>query len=409
MVLLDTMASSSGETDEGLLPTEVDASRKTSSFEALPKEIRLMIYSYLIPLNDEVLPFPTPKERHELLAGDGRPPEERLYMPEGHEYHPMPSSEVLKYAHEYEYIGLLAVSKGIRDEVAAILFGSNTWRISTLENGYWGTEAEFWRAHASRIRVLDTQFTWRDVDPIRLEYWRSCAPHGRSGHNWLHTEVVNAQRTNWRRRWWLIDEMHHLQSLEIDVAALWCPLLCCRQRGMNLTLRQNLRTYLRYEVGVKEWTSMRIMGLETLPGTRRMAMRGGQSFNASSQLEQLDHKDGDDDIVLDEDVADDQDVLTNEEVRPMASRPGSGASSSSEESGVSEDEDSDQKSDDESCDARAKIRLGLHAKADTGLKLIVWGYRSLKEVRNHIIGMDISYPHEVNNDLTGGMNGFESD
>ena len=207
-----------------------------SAFEKLPREIRDHIYGHCLLCDGEIAPFPnnsigdTPKgawSYGSLVVQD--------------------SSYEDPAIQNKPYIALLGVNSKIRDEAASVLFGKNTWRLSskTLEqdDGYrwWET---WWKSYAPYFRHLVTSFDFQDADQVGLlnvligdiERDPEDSDHfNPAGTANIHQSQLNLMKDGFIAKKNILLQME-LKTLSIDLRNLFCPNQCCRREAIQTLL-----------------------------------------------------------------------------------------------------------------------------------------------------------------------------
>lgn len=218
-----------------------------SAFEKLPREIRDLIYEYCLLYDGEIVPFPRDYEREEIEKQhqvnnetSSCPPWEwpQTSALRGYSY-------VKREAFQTEdkpCVTLLGVNSTIRNEAASILFGKNTWRLSSKSYAKDAVDKyRFWETYVKYFRYVVTRFDARDVDGAYLldismgEVGRveeDLDHFDQTGTANVHEEQLGLLRDGfiWKRS--ILLRMN-LKSLSFDFSNLFCPRWCCRREALQ--------------------------------------------------------------------------------------------------------------------------------------------------------------------------------
>ena len=241
-----------------------------SRFEALPKEIRLEIFEYLLIHDGDIIPFPTQEDQEDILwdyanKAATKPVEQKALLEESEQdavsfkgedgltlplFHPtrqQPSLGSRHYRPDLPCIALLGVNRNVRESASNFVFARNVWRLTYhIWNSPWEPwSGEFWLKHDKDVKRLSVHFSWRDLPPRSLELWRSRftrrtrGPGPRFGD--LHSKTVQRINDIWNSKRQLVMETTSLRSLRINLESAWCPMLCCNRHRAIVEISDMVR------------------------------------------------------------------------------------------------------------------------------------------------------------------------
>ena len=210
---------------------EVSISRPTSPGEAtmpgfmdLSREIRDMIYTLALVVDDVIIPY--------------------------HEFYPLSAKE-LSFRKNMPCIGLLGVSKVVEAEAAEVLFGKNTWRITSNFQG--AARKRIWKdtifvRRAPLFRHVILVFNQGDVDPYEYRCLTQNIYEDYESEDEdfqdrdadikkdMHESAVDIMGDSWTFRVGCFVKMSNLVSVKLDVYWLYCHTGCCRRSVLDLLL-----------------------------------------------------------------------------------------------------------------------------------------------------------------------------
>ena len=191
-----------------------------TGFMDLSREIRDMIYTLALVVDDVIIPY--------------------------NEFYPL-SAEEMRFRKNMPTIGLLGVSKLVEAEAAQILYGRNTWRITCNIQGAARTrvwEDTIFVRRALLFRRVIIVFSQGDVDPYEYRCltevsYEECRTEYRTDEDEfkeededyresLHYSGIDNMIDSWRSRVGALVTMSNLVSVRLDVYWLYCHTGCCR-------------------------------------------------------------------------------------------------------------------------------------------------------------------------------------
>ena len=213
--------------------TSIDIATSTTprmaGFLDLSREIRDMIYKLCLVTEKVIVPFK--------------------------EHYPLDRVKDIGFRDNMPTVALLGVSKLIGAEAAEILYGKNTWRITSEAPDYYHAgeagylnDVQLWKRRAGLFRHIYLVFNHRDIDPDKYSHQIE----------WEHEDLENSQETSRTQQWILQDTLHgraddlmkdtwhdkleflpkmpNLVTVQIDVAKLYCSSGCCRKEVLKALL-----------------------------------------------------------------------------------------------------------------------------------------------------------------------------
>lgn len=195
-----------------------------TGFLDLSREIRDMIYELCLVVDEVIIPY---NELYPLDAVD------------------------LGFRKNMAAVALLCVCKIVESEAAEVLYGKNTWRITTK----FPSKKSIWRRRARLFKHVVMTFSQRDVDPeslfIRSQEGQDSyddtdsetdePARQRDSMESMHDNVEYIMFQSWYTRINCMYRMPSLISVKLDVSRLYCYAGCCRRSTLKslLTMLQN--------------------------------------------------------------------------------------------------------------------------------------------------------------------------
>ena len=174
-----------------------------------------MIFRLLLVVNEEIVPYPSDEDRRSCTSILG-----------GH------------HVSRKLTVALIAVNKQIRLEASAILYGSNTWRITCIPEHLPIQSHQIFLAHPRLFRHIVMSFHFQDYSGESLTRHVATARQlyaNKSGHvreanamtTWLHEQVIAQLHNLWGYGCVLVSQMD-LKTLMCDITSCYCHIGCCR-------------------------------------------------------------------------------------------------------------------------------------------------------------------------------------
>ena len=133
----------------------------------------------------------------------------------------------------------------VESEATEILYGNNTWRITSL----FPSSDAIWRKRSHLFKHVVMVFSQRDVHPDALliesqnehEYDTDSETDQQAQQrdlmNRMHDHARFFMSQSWNTRINCINQMPNLITVQLDVATLYCHAGCCRRAILKFLLR----------------------------------------------------------------------------------------------------------------------------------------------------------------------------
>ena len=213
-----------------------------------PKEIRLLIETFALQHDGEIIPFPSEHER--MVAKRSR--SQNNPAPVGARISGLPRTPALttltnvKYASHWPAIALLGVNQQLRAESLPIFLKTNNFRLPSWDFQEYcediGLDNPFplWMENCSTITIkpnmLDMDFA-KDIEEVKKKHADSI-----DENNFLR-EMQNLRKDNVYNVWFkqsdALMKSEGLKKVVFDTSEVTCPTGCCRLEQIVVVL-QNL-------------------------------------------------------------------------------------------------------------------------------------------------------------------------
>ena len=223
-----------------------------AAFLELPTEIRNMIYRYCLVKNRTLIPY---EEYYQLSKAD------------------------LEFRKDLPTVALLQVCKIIETEAAEVLYGDNTWRVTSKDGSLDSSllakrEINVWNRRPSIFKHIVLVFDQQDVDREELDkrtlqfhesgpdfkaYGEVSSLDNRS--RFMHTQARSIMRHSWGQRFMMIYDMTHLASITFDLSRLFCHAGCCRKEPLVYLINEFLFTFYKFQRFVDPSLKVQLRGI----------------------------------------------------------------------------------------------------------------------------------------------------
>lgn len=235
------------------------------TFLSLPREVRDIIYEYCLSVPHVLIPYR--------------------------------SAEAPRYKDDFPPLGLLSVSKTVRQEALPVLFRSNIWYISDDLNDRFNKEGTAKRKyrrvdshplpkhalestifykyrHFFRSVVLEfCNHSWLKRIPGVLPWLAYPPPPRYTGGHMVYVKIAIAR---WKLQEHIRAMMPNLKELGLDTRHCSCPPRCCRMGMLGLIFEHLLRTTIARDIKVVLYGSEEVEEIDLVKTWRNRGLRQGE-------------------------------------------------------------------------------------------------------------------------------------
>ena len=220
-------------------------------FMEFPREVRDMVYGFSLCVDGILAPY---REKYKIDGDyDGPPPT----------------------------VALLATNKQIRDEALPVLFGKNTWRVSSkatalsercyrdptgdpnsapdpdydhkTDPGHYCLFETIFARFNDHFRNVTLDYNFQEADDDRAMsvanvHRPSSTSSAQERIDKLHHAGIERLLKRWEAMWTYVGSMHYLKSIALSIQNLYCGFGCCRLDIVKHWLQTHISDPLGYHV-----------------------------------------------------------------------------------------------------------------------------------------------------------------